>query len=177
MEARSCHGSVVQNAIVEGLFSHDKLREAEYFLDQMIDKGLVPDAINYENLIKRFCFHSEDWKILHRYLKPSIRTLDVLIQKLCQLGQKAGAENFLISMVLLGETPTRLMYSVINGYCVENDPRKASKLLHITQQSGYEPDFEIHWSLISNLQKSKEKDNSNSSQGFLPRLPSGSGHS
>ncbi|KAJ9147596.1 hypothetical protein P3X46_029740 [Hevea brasiliensis] len=203
-----CHGSVVQNAIVEGLFSHDKLREAEYFLDQMIDKGLVPDAINYENLIKRFCFHSEDWskavdllnimlkkgivpnsasydslihdlciKILHRYLKPSIRTLDVLIQKLCQLGQKAGAENFLISMVLLGETPTRLMYSVINGYCVENDPRKASKLLHITQQSGYEPDFEIHWSLISNLQKSKEKDNSNSSQGFLPRLPSGSGHS
>lgn len=221
MEVRNwVHGSVVQNAIVEGLLSLDKLQEAEYFLTRMVDKGLIPDTINYDNLIKQFCFfgrlskavdllnimlkkgnipnsssydsviyglciknqlnealdfHTE---MLDRDLKPSMKTWDMLIHKLCQLGQTAEAESFLISMVQLGEAPTRPMYSsVINGYRVENNPRKASELMQMMQQSGYEPDFDTHWSLISNLQKSKDKDNNNSSPGFLSRLLSGSGHS
>ncbi|KAF2299427.1 hypothetical protein GH714_031909 [Hevea brasiliensis] len=219
MEVRNwVHGSFVQNVIVEGLLSLDKLQEAECFLAQMVDKGLIPDSINYDNLIKRFCFlgrlrkavellnimlkkgnipnsasydsvihglciknqlnealdfHAE---MLDRDLKPSLKTWDMLIHKLCQLGQTAEAENLLISMVQLGETPTRLMYSsVINGYRVENNPRKASELMQMMQQSGYEPDFDTHWSLISNLHKSKDKYSSNSSQGFLSRLLSGSG--
>ncbi|PQQ17645.1 pentatricopeptide repeat-containing protein [Prunus yedoensis var. nudiflora] len=45
------------------------------------------------------------------------------------------------------------------------------------QQSGFEPDFETHWSLISNLSNSSDKDNANSSRGFLARLLSSSGFS
>ncbi|XP_012084727.1 pentatricopeptide repeat-containing protein At5g15280, mitochondrial isoform X2 [Jatropha curcas] len=219
MEMRGwVHGSVVQNAIVEGLLSHGKIQEAEYFLDRMVEKGLIPDTINYDNLIKRFCFfgrlnkavdlmnvmlkkgnipdsasydsvihgfctrnqlneamdfHAE---MLDRDLKPSMKTWDMLVHKHCQLGKTAEAENLLIYMVQFGETPTRIMFSsVINRYQRENNPRKASQLMQLMQESGYVPDFDTHWSLISNLQSSKDKNNKNTNQGFLSRLLSGSG--
>lgn len=221
MELRGwIHGSIIQNAIVEGLLSHDKLQEAEHFLDRIVNKCLTPNTINYDNLIKRFSycgrlnkavdllnimlkkgntpnstsydsvicgfcawnqldpamnFHTE---MLDRYLKPSINTWDMLVHKFCQHGQTAEAEKLIISMVHIGETPTRLMYSsVIDRYRFENNLRKASELMEMMQQSGYEPDFDAHWSLISNLSKSNDKDNNDSSQGFLSSLLSGSGFS
>ncbi|XP_055961437.1 pentatricopeptide repeat-containing protein At5g15280, mitochondrial [Mercurialis annua] len=227
MEKRGwVHGSVVQNAIIEGLLSHNKLQEAEYFLDRMEEKDLIPNTINYDNLIKRFCFygrlnkavdllnimlrrgnlpnsasydavihglclrnqlseamdfHSE---MLHKDLKPSMKNCDMLVRKLCQFGQTGEAEKLLISMSQLGETPTKEMYSaVINRYRAENNSSKESELIRVMQQSGYEPDFDTHWSLISKLQHFKDKgihkddDNSNSSEGFLSRLLSASGFS
>ena len=44
------------------------------------------------------------------------------------------------------------------------------------QESGHEPDFEAHWSLISNLSNSMAKENKKSGGGFLSGLLSGSGH-
>lgn len=53
MESRGwVHGSSIQNAIVGGLLSHGKLQEAEDLLDRMVEKCLIPDNINYDNLIK-----------------------------------------------------------------------------------------------------------------------------
>ena len=114
-------------------------------------------------------FHNEmlDWD-----LKPSINTWDMLVCKISQDGRTAEAERLLISMVRLGQTPTKEMYtSVIDTYRSENNLRKASELMQMMQQSGYQPDFDTHWSVISNL--SNSKDNNNSSQGFLSRLLSG----
>ncbi|KAJ4835397.1 hypothetical protein Tsubulata_010561 [Turnera subulata] len=210
------HGSVVQNVIVEGLLSHDKIQKAESFLDRLMEKDLIPDTINYDNLIKRFCYSGRlnkavdllnvmlkkgntpnsasydsiihsfcSWnqldramsfhdEMLARDLRPSIDTWDVLISKLCEHGLTEEAEKLVMSMVRLGETPTRMMYSsVIDGYRSGNNPRKASKLMQMMQQSGYEPDFDTQWSLISNLSSSTSKDNKDSSQGFLSRLLSG----
>lgn len=214
------HDSTVQNAIVEGLLSDGRLQEAETFLDRLVEKCLIPEDINYDNLIKSFClrgrlkkavtlldimlkkgklpnstsydsvigsccannklekaldFHTE---MLDRNLKPSTNTWGMLVHNLCQDGRTAEAEWVLNSMIHVGETPTREMYSsVINRYRSENNLRKASDLMQAMQQSGYEPDFETHWSLISNLSNSGEKENHDSSRGFLKRLLSESGFS
>ena len=76
-------------------------------------------------------------------------------------------------MLQVGESPTREMYStVINMYRLEGNLKKASELIQVMQQRGYESDFETHWSLISNF---SDKDNCDSNQGFLSRLLSVSG--
>nr|XP_011467941.1 PREDICTED: pentatricopeptide repeat-containing protein At5g15280-like [Fragaria vesca subsp. vesca] len=154
-------------------------------LDIMLKKGNVPDSTSYDSLISSFCalynleqamdFHAE---MLDRNLKPSIGTWDILVHNLCQYGKTAVAERLLKSMVCAGETVTMKIYlSVINRYRSENNLGKVSELMQAMQQSGYEPDFESHWSLIRNLRLSSDKDNANSSKGFLSKLLSASGFS
>ncbi|KAF8408123.1 hypothetical protein HHK36_007266 [Tetracentron sinense] len=212
------HGSVVQNAIVEGLLSHGRLREAEILLDRVVEKGLIPNCISYDILIKRFCwqgrlnravdllnimlkkgnipsptsydsiikclcvckavdqainFHSE---MLDRNLEPNIDTWDVLVCSLCEDGRTMEAEKLLDSMLQTGQTPTRNMYCyVIDRYRFENNLNKASEILQEMQRNSYVPDFETHWSLISNLSNSNNNDSNNNSGGFLSRLLSQSG--
>ena len=97
----------------------------------------------------------------------------MLIHAFCQNGRTAEAEDFLISVLQVGESPTRKMYStVINRYRLEDNLKKASELIQVMQRRGYESDFQTHWSLISNF---SDKDNCNSNQGFLSRLLSVSG--
>ncbi|XWS30238.1 hypothetical protein CRYUN_Cryun24cG0099600 [Craigia yunnanensis] len=176
MESRGwIHGSVVQYRIVGGLLSHVDL------LNIMLKRGNLPDSTSYDSVIHGFCacnklnpamnFHNEmlDWD-----LKPSINTWDMLVCKIFQDGHTAEAERLLISMVRLGQTPIKEMYtSVIDRYRPANNPKKASELMQMMQESSYQPDFDTHWSVISNL--SNSKDNNNSSQDFLSRLLSGSG--
>ena len=97
----------------------------------------------------------------------------MLIHALSQNGRTAEAEDFLISILQVGESPTREMYStVINRYRLEDNLNKASELIQVMQRRGYESDLETHWSQISNF---SDKDNCNSNQGFLSRLLSVSG--
>lgn len=218
MESRVwIHGSVVQYRIVAGLLSHGKPKEAESFLERMVDKGLIPNTISYDNLIKQFCLYGRLNKavdllnvmlkggnlpdsmsydsIIHGFcacnklnralnfhiemldwdLKPSINTWEMLVCKTSRDGLTEEAERLLISMARLGQTPTKEMYStVIERYRSENNLKKASELMQMMQRSGYQPDFDTHWSLISNL--SNSEDNNQSCQGFLSRLLSGSGY-
>ncbi|KAM6550038.1 hypothetical protein CsatB_021714 [Cannabis sativa] len=220
MELRGwLHDSIIQNAIVEGLLSHGMVEEAETFLDRLMEKCLIPDGINYDNLIKCFCsygrlskainllnimlkkssnlpsstsydsvissccssnflnkaldFHAE---MLDKGLNPSINTQNIIVHHLCEDGRTLEAEGILISMAHANETPTREMFSsVINRYRFENNHRKVSELVRVMQHSGYEPDFKTHWSLITNLRNSFDKNTNKSSQGFLSRLLSESG--
>ncbi|XP_057980204.1 pentatricopeptide repeat-containing protein At5g15280, mitochondrial [Malania oleifera] len=160
-----------------------RLAKAIDLLNIMLKKGSIPSPISYDYLIQGFCsnkkldqaadFHAE---VLERNLKPSIHTWNMLVDKFCEEGLTSEAEKLLATMVQIGETPTRGMYhSAINRYRLENNSRKAAELLQAMQQNGYEPDFETHWSLISTLFNSKDKDNSNSAQGFLSKLLAGSG--
>ena len=118
-------------------------------------------------------FHTE---MLDRNLRPSISTWKILVNLLSQEGQTAEAERILVSMVGIGETPTKEMFSyVIDRYRFESNPKKASELVEMMQRSGFEPDFETHWSVISNLKNSFHKSDNGNSQGFLSRLLSDSG--
>ncbi|KAH0973667.1 hypothetical protein GBA52_025823 [Prunus armeniaca] len=101
------------------------------------------------------------------------------LSKICaEMDKLQKQKGFLLSMVCVGETVSREIYSsVINRYRLEKNLRKTAELMQAMQQSGFEPDFETHWSLISNLSNSSDKDNANSNRGFLARLLSSSGFS
>lgn len=204
--------STVQHILLESLLSHGEIHHAERFLAQIMEKCLIPDIINYENLIKKFChcgrivtavnlldqmlmkrsipdsttydcivqsfcshnnlnramdFYNE---MLERKLNPSICTWDALIEKLCVNGWTTESESVLITMVKVGETPTRKMYScMIDRYRFENNLSKASELLKTMQKHGYEPDFTIQWSLISSLSHLSDRGSSDT-RGFLSKL-------
>ena len=162
---------------------HGRLNKSVDLLNIMLKKGNVPNSTSYDSVIQGFCtqnrldeamdFYTE---MLCRNLKQSINTWGMLIHAFCQNGQTVEAEKFLISMLQVGESPTRKMYStVINRYRSEDNLKKASELMQVMQQRGYEPDFETHWSIISYLSNFGDKNNCNNNQGFLSRLLSVSG--
>lgn len=176
--------SINYDNLIKRFCLHGRLKKAVNLLNIMLKKGKLPNSTSYDSVIWCCCaskklvealdFHTE---MLDGGLKPSIKTWSMLVHKLCQEGLTADAERILNSIIHVGETPTRAMYSsVINRYRFENNLRKASALVQAMQQSGCEPDFDTHWSLISNLSHNREN-NPDSSQGFLKRLLSESGFS
>ncbi|KAK4602273.1 hypothetical protein RGQ29_011354 [Quercus rubra] len=169
--------------LIKCLCRYGRLNKAVDLMNTMLKKGNVPNSTSYDSVIQGFCtqntldeamdFYTE---MLCRNLKQSINTSGMLIHAFCQNGRPAEAEDFLISMLQVGESPTREMYStVINQYRLEDNLKKASELMQVMQRRGYEPDFETHWSLISNLSNFSDKDNCDSNQGFLSRLLAVSG--
>ncbi|KAM1009652.1 hypothetical protein ACFX2C_045220 [Malus domestica] len=171
--------------LIKRFCSYGRLSKAVDLLNIVLKKGNLPASTSYDSVISFCCVVNKldqamDFltEILDRNLKPSINTWDILVHSLCRDGQTAEAERLLNSMVCVGEPVTRQIYlSVINRYRSENNLRKASELMQKMQESGFEPDFETHWSLISNLSNSRDKDNTNSGGGFLSRLLSASGFS
>lgn len=147
-------------------------------MNTMLKKHNIPVSTSYDFIIHGFCaqnkldialnFYSE---MLSWNLKPRIDTVEMLLHRFCQDGKTELAEQFLVDMSHGGETPTRKMYCpVIKSYHMKKNLRKASELLQAMQENGYQPDFETHWSLISNLNSAKAKDTDNASTGFLSRL-------
>ncbi|KAM1130433.1 hypothetical protein PS2_044689 [Malus domestica] len=171
--------------LIKRFCSYGRLSKAVDLLNIVLKKGNLPASTSYDSVISFCCVVNKldqamDFltEILDRNLKPSINTWDILVHSLCRDGKTAEAERLLNSMVCVGEPVTRQIYlSVINRYRSENNLRKASELMQKMQESGFEPDFETHWSLISNLSNSRDKDNTNSGGGFLSRLLSASGFS
>lgn len=177
--------NVTYDNLIKRFCGYGRLNKAVDLINIMLKRGNAPDNASYDSVITGLCsvnkldqaldFHAE---MLARNLKPRISTWDILVRKLCQEGRTVEAEKLLISMVSLGETPKREMYTiVINKYFSKNNLKKASDVMQVMQQSGYSPDFDTHWSLISNLSSSGSKDDKDNRQGFLSRLLSGSGFS
>ncbi|XP_062009886.1 pentatricopeptide repeat-containing protein At5g15280, mitochondrial [Rosa rugosa] len=177
--------NVNYNNLIKLFCLYGRPNKAVNLLNIMLKKGNVPDSTTYDSIISSFSalgnleqamdFHAE---MLDRDLKPSIDTWDILVHNFCRDGKTAEAERLLKYMVCAGETVTRKIYlCVINSYRSENNLGKVSELMQAMQQSGYEPDFETHWSLIRNLRVSSDKDNANRSKGFLSKLLSASGFS
>ncbi|KAL9319831.1 hypothetical protein ACSQ67_011670 [Phaseolus vulgaris] len=162
---------------------HGRLDKAVHLMNTMLRKHNIPISTSYDFLIHGFCaqnkldiamnFYAE---MLNWNLKPRIETVEMLVHRSCQDGKTEFAEQFLVEMSHGGETPTRKMYcTVIKSYHMEKNLRKASELMQAMQENGYQPDFETHWSLISNLNSAKAKDTDNGGKGFLSRLLSKSG--
>ncbi|XP_028214899.1 pentatricopeptide repeat-containing protein At5g15280, mitochondrial-like [Glycine soja] len=173
------HDSSIQTSIVESLLLCAwKIDKAVHLMNTMLKKHNIPVSTSYDFIIHGFCaqnkldialnFYSE---MLSWNLKPRIDTVEMLLHRFCQDGKTELAEQFLVDMSHGGETPTRKMYCpVIKSYHMKKNLRKASELLQAMQENGYQPDFETHWSLISNLNSAKAKDTDNASTGFLSRL-------
>ncbi|KHN12515.1 Pentatricopeptide repeat-containing protein [Glycine soja] len=164
--------------LIKCFCQHGRLNKAVHLMNTMLKKHNIPVSTSYDFIIHGFCaqnkldialnFYSE---MLSWNLKPRIDTVEMLLHRFCQDGKTELAEQFLVDMSHGGETPTRKMYcTVIKSYHMKKNLRKASELLQAMQENGYQPDFETHWSLISNLNSAKAKDTDNASTGFLSRL-------
>ncbi|KAI3907665.1 hypothetical protein MKW98_016309 [Papaver atlanticum] len=162
---------------------HEKPYKATDLLNKMLKKGNLPDSTSYDALIHGLCtskkfdealdLHAE---MLGRNLDPSINSWEILVQGLCTEGQTVEAEGLLHSMLQLGQTPSRTIFQhIIDRYSLENRHSKVSELLSKMQGKGYVPDFNTHWSLISNLSNSKKENGETG--GFLSNLLSLSGFS
>ncbi|KAK7316781.1 hypothetical protein RJT34_00497 [Clitoria ternatea] len=175
--------SVNYDYLIKCFCRYGRLNKAVHLMNTMLKKNNIPTSTSYDFLIHGFCaqnimdmslnFYSE---MLNWNLKPGIDIVEMLVHRVCQDGETELAEQFLVDMIYGGETPSKKMYcTVIKSYHMENNLRKASGLMQAMQESGYQPDFETHWSLISNLNSAKGKDTDNGSKGFLSTLLSKSG--
>ncbi|WJX31696.1 hypothetical protein P8452_20101 [Trifolium repens] len=170
--------------LIKRFCQYGRLKKAVHLMNIMLKKSNILISTSYDILIHGLCaqnqldiasdFYSE---MLNWNLKPRISTVEMLVFSFCEHRRTEQAEQFLADMIRGGETPTRKMYcTVIKSYHTENNLRKASELVQAMQEKGYQPDFDIHWSLVSNLSNAKEKDTAdNGSKGFLSRLLSKTG--
>ncbi|XP_076891600.1 pentatricopeptide repeat-containing protein At5g15280, mitochondrial-like [Bidens hawaiensis] len=151
-------------------------------LDIMLIKGNVPDSTTYDCLIQDLCVSNIDdsldlyTEMVNRKLEPSIKTYEVLTEKLCEVGRTLEGEKIIDDMIRVGEKPSKEMFgSVVSRYRFERNFTKASELIQRMQQFGYKPDFETHWSLISTLSRFSDRDKDDNSSSFLSKLLSESG--
>ncbi|KAL0461618.1 UNVERIFIED_CONTAM: Pentatricopeptide repeat-containing protein, mitochondrial [Sesamum latifolium] len=175
---------IMYDYLIKQFYQHGRLDKAVDLLNIMLVKGSHPESTSYDYVIQGFCkgrkldtaldFYTE---MLYRDLKPSTVTWDILVRSLCEHGRARESETVLKTIFELGETPSREAFqSVINRYRSEKNTDKTSELLKVMQQMGYVPDFDTHWSLISNLSNSSKKDDSTRNSSFLSNLLSGFGY-
>jgi pentatricopeptide repeat protein len=86
------------------------------------------------------------------------------------MGRTCDARRILESLTTLGSAPSHAMYRVVlDSYHKNNDLKKATELLHDMQQAGQVPNFEMHWSIISNFSSTNKKNEGNG-EPILPNL-------
>ncbi|KAJ6683928.1 hypothetical protein OIU85_007605 [Salix viminalis] len=149
-------GSIAQNAIVEGLLFQDKVEAAKQFLDRMVYKGLTPQSISYDNLIKRFCCLGRLDKavdLLNVMLKkgnmPSSTSYDSVIHGFCSRNQLNQAMDFHTEMLDRNLKPSINTWDLlVQQYCQQGQPAEAAKLLHSMVQVGETPTRPMYCTVI-----------------------------
>ncbi|GFP90376.1 pentatricopeptide repeat-containing protein at5g15280 [Phtheirospermum japonicum] len=175
--------NVSYDYLIKRFYQHGRLDKSVDLLNLMLRKGFNPESVSYDYIIRGFCdgykwdkaldFYTE---MLCRGLKPGLITCEILVCGLSECGRLGEGERILRSMIEFGENPRREVFeTLVNKYTLEKNTSKVSEVVRFMQQNGYEPDFETHWSLISNLSDSSRKDESVKNSGFLSGLLSGFG--
>ncbi|KAL9152440.1 hypothetical protein ABFS82_11G122500 [Erythranthe guttata] len=174
--------------LIKRFYEHGRVDKAVELLNVMLRKGGggPPESTSYDYIIQGLCkdycnldkaldFYGE---MLCRGLKPSVVTWNILVCGLSEFGRVEEAEELLRSMIESGEIPSRRVFNaVIDKYRSDKNFGKTFEIVNLMQEKGYVPDFETHWSLVSNLSDSRKKDGGKTSKGFLSNLLEGFGFS
>ncbi|KAF8718250.1 hypothetical protein HU200_025747 [Digitaria exilis] len=143
---------------------HDLLKDMEC-------NGISPDKTTYDFLV--YGFHKSgdtDSSWMENCLKPSETSCDALVHGLCAMGRTCDARKILEMLTTLGSAPSYGMYRVVlDSYCRSSNLEKATALLHDMRQAGQVPNFEMHWSIISNFSITNGKTKGNG-ESILPNL-------
>ncbi|XP_024989655.1 pentatricopeptide repeat-containing protein At5g15280, mitochondrial [Cynara cardunculus var. scolymus] len=158
MEARGwIHCSTFQNEVVEGLLKINKLQEAVDFLDKMILKDLIPENINYDNLIKQMCRYGRKDKAFHLLdimLKkgntPNSTSYDCLIQDLCVSHKMEEALDLYTEMSNRKLIPSTKTHEVVTEkLCQLGRTSEAEKLIDAMISMGEHPSKVMFGSVVS----------------------------
>ncbi|XP_010258297.1 PREDICTED: pentatricopeptide repeat-containing protein At5g15280 [Nelumbo nucifera] len=176
------HGSVIQNSIAEGLLSQGRLQEAEIFLDQLRNKGLIPNCTSYDVLIKRFCGHGRINKavdLINIMLKkgniPCFTSYDSVIQGLCNYKALGQALDFHSEMLNRNLEPGISSWdALVSGLCADGQTAKAEMLLDSMHQLGLIPTQNMYhivinrYCLENHLQKASNVLHKMQRNGYVP---------
>ncbi|KAH7532664.1 hypothetical protein FEM48_Zijuj04G0046100 [Ziziphus jujuba var. spinosa] len=183
MELRGwVHDSIIQNAIVEGLLSDGRLQEAEAFLDRLVDKCLIPENINYDNLIKSFCQRGRLKKavtLLDIMLKkgklPNLTSYDSLIGSFCADNKLDKALDFHTEMLDRNLKPsTNTWGMLVHNLCQDGRTAEAERVLNSMIHIGETPSQEMYSSVINryrsenNLRKASDLMQAMQQSGYEP---------
>ncbi|XP_047333936.1 pentatricopeptide repeat-containing protein At5g15280, mitochondrial [Impatiens glandulifera] len=159
MELRNwIHPSTVQKSIVDVLFKQGKLEEGLRFLDQMFIKGLIPNNINYDTLIKRICSIGRTDRavnLLNIMLKkgnvPNSESYDAIIQQLVSRDQLDEALDFHAEELGREMKPSKITWHMlIQRLCVKRRTEEAERLLNMMVEIGEIPSEEMYTFVIRN---------------------------
>ncbi|CAL4912760.1 unnamed protein product [Urochloa decumbens] len=175
LEAKSCLNNLSKSDLIGSYINFDDLvkkfcilgdlKMSLNLLNTMLKKGKLPSEVSYSSVIYRLCILKEFDQALDflaemqfANLKPSETSCDALVHGLCATGRTCDARKVLEMLITLGSAPSYGMYKVVlDSYCRSNNLQKATALLHDMQQAGQVPNFETHWSVISNFSSPSEK--------------------
>ncbi|EMS55454.1 hypothetical protein TRIUR3_05046 [Triticum urartu] len=174
-EAKSCLNNLSRSALTTSYISFDVLikefcRQGDVemsvnLINTMLKHGRLPSEASYSSVIHRLCILKEFDRALDflaemqlENLKPSERSCDVLMRGLCSMGRTSDAKKILDLLRTFGSAASFGMYrTVFDNYRRCNNTPEAAGLLHDMQQAGHVPNFEMQWSVISNLSSTDRK--------------------
>lgn len=175
LEAKSCLNNLSKGEFIGCSSNFDDLikefcilgdlKMTLYLLNTMLKKGTLPNEASYSSVIYKLCTLKEFDQALDflaemqlASLKSSEISCDALVHGLCAMGRPSDARKVLEMLTTLGSAPSYGMFRVVfDNYCRSSNLQKAAALLHDMQQAGQVPNFEMHWSVISNLSSTNEK--------------------
>ncbi|VAI09288.1 unnamed protein product [Triticum turgidum subsp. durum] len=174
-EAKSCLNNLSRSALATSYISFDvlikefcRLGDVEMsvnMINTMLKHGRLPSDASYSSIIYRLCILKEFDRALDflaemqlENLKPSEISCDALMRGLCALGRTSDAKKILEMLRTFGSAASFGMYrTVFDNYRRCNNTPEAAGLLHDMQQAGHTPNFEMQWSVISNLSRTDRK--------------------
>uniref|UniRef100_A0A7N0UYC5 Pentatricopeptide repeat-containing protein n=2 Tax=Kalanchoe fedtschenkoi TaxID=63787 RepID=A0A7N0UYC5_KALFE len=148
--------STVQYRIADGLLRRNKTYEAESFLDQMAEKRLIGDNIDYNSLIKKLCCCGRLLKavdlvniMLRRENIPDFMAYDSLIHVFSTSGKLDQALDFHAEMLDYDIRPSDSTWDMlIQNSCKQGKTTEAEKLLDAMVQIGKVPTREMYCSIV-----------------------------
>ncbi|KAL6507347.1 hypothetical protein OROGR_023542 [Orobanche gracilis] len=176
----SIPNNITYDYLIKQFYHHGRVDTSIELLNVMLRKGSIPTSMSYDYIIRALC-DSCRWdealdyytEMFCRDLKPSLVTFGILICGLSECGRLEEGERIFQTMVGFGENPRREVFeSLISKYRSQKNIKKASEIMKIMQEKGYVPDFDTHWSLISDLSQKNDKCEN---KGFLSSILSGFG--
>ncbi|KGN44436.1 pentatricopeptide repeat-containing protein At5g15280, mitochondrial [Cucumis sativus] len=164
------HSSAVQDAIAECLISNGKLQEAECFLNRMVEMSLIPEHVDYNNIIRKFCQNGRWLKaidLINIMLKkgniPNATSYDFVIQSCCAYKKLEEAVDFHTEMLDRRLKPSiRTWDKLVYLLCREGQTKEAERVLMSMTAMGEKPSKDAYCSMLdryryeNNLEKASE---------------------
>ncbi|XP_024539000.1 pentatricopeptide repeat-containing protein At1g62670, mitochondrial [Selaginella moellendorffii] len=149
--------------LIRGFFKSGSFQRGCSQLDRMLEAGLFPNAILYNNLISCLCkagmlAEAESYlKRMPQHCAPNVVSYNIIIDGYCKARNIEKALAFLREMEELGHPPTPHAYSsIVQSFCKTGNVSKAMDVFAEMPAKGCEPDIVNFNVLLSGLWRARK---------------------